>query len=321
MNLIFTFYEKLVHYASDECHLLFFFHKYWFSPYNQPDMYAFEKVNHGSILGHAVLISLTPLIPIPFLDDWVKSGFQRRMLRQIAAMRGVNLSSNEVAELIQEDFWDSCVGSCLQAPIYLLREVLSKIFFIIEIRRALGLFSKMYYTGFLFDAALLEGYPLPASDGSTASAIRLREAIRRARYGANLKLMDHLLRENLRPLALLKATWGIIRQAVGELPKMLAALPGAIWRGLRGTPGAVARGIKSIPARVRENFFTRVQVLLGKEKAPELKVLERMVQSMQASLLQMDSRHFDTLVVNLQNEIRAAGPVQPVSMEPKGSRR
>jgi hypothetical protein len=269
-------------------------------------MYAFEKINHGPILTHALLISLTPLIPIPFLDDWVKSSFQRRMVRQTAAARGMNLSTGEVEALIQEDFWDSCAGSCLMAPVYLLREVLSKIFFIIEIRRALMLFSRTYYTGFLMDAALLEKYPLPAVDGSPAAAVRLREAIRRARYGANFKLISHLLRENVRPLALLKAAWSVVRQAVGGLPGMLAALPRAVWRGLRGTPGAVARGVKSFPGRVRENFFLRVQVLLGKEKAPELKAVERMVQSMLDSLLKMDSRHFDDLVENLKREIRAS---------------
>ena len=281
-------------------------------------MYAFDKINHGSLLGHALLISLTPLIPIPFLDDWVKSSFQRRMLRQTAAARGVNLSNEEVEVLIQEDFWISCVGSCVQAPLYLLREVLSKIFFIIEIRRAVDLFSKTYYTGFLFDAALLNEYPLPSADGSTTSAIKLREAIRRARYGANFKLINSLFRENLRPLELLKAAWSVMRQAVGGFPKMVAALPGAAWRGLRGTPEAVARGLKSIPARVRENFFLRVQVLLGREKAPELKALERMIQSMQAALLQMDSRHFDELVVSLQNEIRSAEAAQLASIEVKG---
>jgi len=281
-------------------------------------MYAFDKINHGPILGHSLLISLTPLIPIPFLDDWVKSAFQRRMLRLTAAARGVNLTNEEVEALIQEDFWDSCVGSCVQAPIYLLREVLSKILFIIEIRRALGLFSKTYYTGFLFDAALMEGYPLPAPDGSVASAVKLREAIRRARYGADIKLINRLLRENLRPMALLKAAWSVIGQAFRGLPRMLAALPGSAWRGLRGTPGAVARGVKSIPARVRENFFMRVQVLLGKEKAPELKAVERMIQSMQAALLQMDSRHFDALVLNLKNEIRMAEASQMVSNEPEG---
>lgn len=281
-------------------------------------MYDFDKINHGPILGHALLISLTPLIPIPFLDDWVKGVFQRRMVRQTAAARGVNLSNDEVDVLIQEDFWDSCVGSCLQAPLYLLREVVSKIFFILEIRRALDLFSKTYYTGFLFDAALLQGYPLPSADGSTGSAVRLREAIRRARYGANFKLINRLLRDNVRPLALLKAAWSVIRQAVGGFPRMLAALPGAAWRGLRSTPDAVARGLKSVPARVRENFFLRVQVLLGKEKAPELKALERMVQAMQTALLQMDSRYFDELVVRLQNEIRVAENTQPVSTAEKG---
>ncbi len=270
-------------------------------------MYTFEKINHAAILGHALLISLTPLIPIPFVDDWVKSVFQRRMIRQITAARGVTLPDGEVEALIQEDFWDSCVGSCLEAPIYLLREILSKILIVFEFRRAVNLFSHTYYTGFLLDAALLDNYPLPAADGTVAAAVNLREAIRRARYGANFKLIRTVLRENLRPRAVLNAAWGVIREAVVGLPGMLAALPGAVWRGLRSTPEAVTRGVKGIPAQVRENFYLRVQVLLGKEKAPEQKAIERMVQAMQASLLKMDSRHFDELVATLKREIQTGG--------------
>lgn len=266
-------------------------------------MYIFEKINHGPILSHALLISLTPLIPIPFVDDWVKSTFQRRMVRQISVAREVHLSDGEVETLIQEDFWDSCLGSCLHAPVYLLREVLSKILFVFEIRRAVNLFSQTYYTGFLLDAALMDGYALPAADGSISAAATLRDAIRRARYAANAKLIRHVLRENLRPMMLLTATWSLIRSAVGSLPGMLAALPRAAWRGLRSTPETVARGVKSMPARMRENFYLRIQVLMGKEKAPELKAVERMVQAMQASLLKMDSQHFDELVSSLKNEI------------------
>ena len=242
--------------------------------------YHFERVNHASILAHSLLVSLTPLIPIPFLDDWVKSSFLRRMMRQIGAARGVQLSGGEVETLLQEDFWDSCVGGCLHGVIYLLRELLSKIFFFLEIRRALDLFSSTYYTGFLMDAALMEGYPLHSPTGSTEAAVQMREAIRR------------VLRENLRPLVLLSALWSLIRRAVGGLPGMIAALPGTIWRGIRGAPG-----------RMRENFYLRVQVLLGKEKAPELKAIERMAQSMQTALLSMDPAHFDELVARLRIEL------------------
>jgi hypothetical protein len=93
-------------------------------------MYTFSRINHGVILVHALLVGLTPLIPIPFLDDWVKNIFLRRMVRQVAAAREVTLGNAEVEALLQEDFWGGCVQGCLYSLLYLLREIFSKDLFL-----------------------------------------------------------------------------------------------------------------------------------------------------------------------------------------------
>jgi hypothetical protein len=256
-------------------------------------MYDFRHINHPLILTHSVLIGLTPLIPIPFVDDWIKASFQRRMFRQLAAARGFQLTPEEINALSQEDFWDSCTQGCLHLFFRLLRELASKIFFWIEWRRAVNLVSITYYTGFLFDAALLDGYTLTGLPGaSPEAAVKLREAIRRARYGANMRLIQRIFRQSIRPLAFLGAAWQLARRAFSALPGMLAALPRAVWRGIRGAPG-----------RIRDNFFLRIQVLLGKQKAPEIQAVEHIVKSMQAALLNMDSTHFDELRKKLLVEL------------------
>ncbi len=259
-------------------------------------MYSFSSINHITILVHALLAGLTPLIPIPFLDDWVKSIFLRRMVRQVASARGVALGNAEVEALLQEDFWNGCVEGCAYGVLYLLRELFSKIFFWIEWQRAFNLVSFTYYTGFLLDAALLDGYPLR---DSPEAAARLRDAIWRARHGANLKIIQRLIR----PGAFLRGAWQIIRQAVGQLPKMLAALPGAIWSGLKSTPRRVGQGVQSLPGRIRTNFYLRIQVLLGREKAPEIRAIEQLARGMQERLLKMDSSYFDALYEKLRGEL------------------
>jgi hypothetical protein len=162
-----------------------------------------------------------------------------------------------------------------------------------------SLVSATYYTGFLLDAALLDGYPL---QGSPAAAARLYAAIRRARYGANAKIIQRLLR----PRAFLGGAWQLIRQAVATLPKMLVALPGAIWQGLISTPRRVGAGVQSLPQRIRSSFYLRIQVILGKEKAPEIRAVERLAQTMQEALLKMDSSPFDALHAQLQAELKPA---------------
>lgn len=260
-------------------------------------MYAYKDIQHRAILTGAVLAGLTPLIPIPFLDDWAKTIFLRRMARQITQARGVSLTPAEIDGLIQENFLDSCLEGCVMLVLRLLRELFSKVFFWIEWRRAFNTISATYYTGFLIDAALMDGalrsQPGPAR---TAEVARIREAARRARTGANPALIQGLIR----PRALLSAAWALVRSSVRQLPRMLFAIPGALWQSLR-------RGVSSFPRRARENFYLRVQVLLGREKAPELRAAERIVQSMFDALVKLDPTPFDALYARMKAELQVVG--------------
>ncbi len=264
-------------------------------------MYEFKGIQHKLILTYSVLAGLTPLIPIPFLDDWVKTIFLRRMARLVTQARGLTLTAAEIDALIQENFWDSCVEGCVMIFLRLLRELFSKIFFWIEWRRAFVTISTTYYTGFLIDSALMTGSVLRGepSPERLEEAAQLREGVRRVRQTANLDLIQRLIR----PRAVLSAAWTLVRSALRQLPRMLAAVPKALWHAFRSAPGAVARGVGSFPRRARENFYMRVQVLLGREKAPEIRAAERMVQSMLDALLKIDPAHFNALHARLMQEL------------------
>lgn len=330
--------------------------------------YHFSRIHHPLIFAHSLLIGLTPLIPIPFLDDWVKSSFQRRMVRQITAAYGVPLANEEIEILLQEDFWDSCVGGCVMAFFSLLRRVFRKIIFIFEIRRGLDMFSQSYYNGFLLEAALMDGYnfdsppnatapgatapgaaahgaasphpasaedPQPAVDQTAAAAQapsvppsqaevraaslrRLREAIRRARYAANFKYIQRILRETVRPWALLKAGGLVVRGALAQLPGLLAAAPRAYWRSVRHTPRRIQEGVDStfrtvrgIPGQVaaswqraRADFYARIQALLSGEKLVGGSIIEPMSKALEAALLRLPSDHFDALRARLAEELK-----------------
>lgn len=277
--------------------------------------YHFSRIHHPILFAHSLLIGLTPLIPIPFVDDWVKSGFQRRMVRQITGAYGISLTTDEVETLLQEDFWDSCIGGCVMTAISLLRRIFRKILFIFEIRRGFNLFSQTYYTGFLLEAALMDGYVF---GGQTAAepaqrveaARRLREAIRRTRYAANFKYVQRILRDTIRPLALLRAGWLLVRSAVGHLPGVLAALPRAYINNIRQTPRRIQEGARSTVRTVRgipgtmADLYARVQVLLSGENLLSSRVIEQMSKALEAALLRLPSDHFDALRSQLAGELK-----------------
>jgi len=113
---------------------------------------------HGTLVTYAVLTGLTPLIPIPFVDDLAKDYFRKRLVNALAESRRAPLPRGAVDGLTAER--QGCLlGGCLgQVLIYPLRKLFSKIFFFLEWKRVLDLTSQTYHFGYLVDCAFQEGY-------------------------------------------------------------------------------------------------------------------------------------------------------------------
>lgn len=148
-------------------------------------------MNQLTIITYAVLIGLTPLIPIPILDDLVKSFFSKNLVRSLASAYRFALSEGEVVALA-EDRGQGCVNGCLIGMIeYIVKRVLRKIIFVLEWRRTINLVTQAYYVGYLMDYAFQQGL---YTSGNVEQAMQLRSAIERARGGANTNLVKRIVR-------------------------------------------------------------------------------------------------------------------------------
>src|SRR5437763_14965254 len=88
-----------------------------------------EAGNQRSLVAHAVLAGLTPLIPVPVVDDLAKNYFRRRLVRRLAAAHGRGLSGEELSALTKER-GRGCVRGCLTAVVvYPLKAVFRKVFY------------------------------------------------------------------------------------------------------------------------------------------------------------------------------------------------
>jgi hypothetical protein len=106
------------------------------------------------LIGHSVLVGLTPLVPVPILDDRLRSYFERRLAREIAARHGIALDEDDlrmVGEGPGQDFWAELRRGALLLPVRLL---LRKLFLFLNVKRASDAASATYNRGYLLDVAL-----------------------------------------------------------------------------------------------------------------------------------------------------------------------
>jgi hypothetical protein len=131
-----------------------------------------ETGNQKLLVTHAVLTGLTPLIPVPILDDLVKSYFQRRLARELTRAYAINPTDQEIKTLA-DDPGSGCLAGCLGGALLLpFKLIFRKLFFFLEWKRAADTVSRTFHQGYLLDFAMQQGwYP------HQRNAVQLRGAI------------------------------------------------------------------------------------------------------------------------------------------------
>lgn len=131
-------------------------------------------VGQRELLLHAVLVGLTPLIPIPFLDDAVKAAIERRLVRRIAAARGRRLDADEARALTEEPSGNLLVSIGKGIVLFPFKLIFRKLFVVLEVKRASDEASKTYHRGYLFDVVLHNDVLAPNGPHTPA---QVREAL------------------------------------------------------------------------------------------------------------------------------------------------
>lgn len=156
---------------------------------------------------HALLSGLTLLVPIPFLDDWLKAQVQRHMVRDILKSEGFSPGSPEV-NLLSPNDEAGCLQGCLIGTFfYAIKKLIRQVIPFLEWSRAVQTVSHSYYHGYLVDYALRKGYYKP---GNLRQAARLQYAIRLARRNTNTTFITRGVSQTLtrsRKLLFESARW------------------------------------------------------------------------------------------------------------------
>src|SRR4051812_1592960 len=138
-----------------------------------------EGGQQRGLIMHTVLVGLTPLIPVPLLDDVVKNYFRKRMVRGLASAAGRSLSEKELGALASERE-RGCLTGCLFAVlVYPVKAIFRKLFYFLEIKRAVDLASRTYHFGYVISYAMQ-----PRAGGASALDLYGAKAVNEAAQDA-----------------------------------------------------------------------------------------------------------------------------------------
>jgi hypothetical protein len=214
-----------------------------------------------TLVTYAVLTGLTPLIPVPLVDDLVKNYFRKRLVRSLAASAG-RVLSDEALDALTSESGGGCLGGCATAAVvYPLKAVFRKLFYFLEWKRAADLTSRTYHFGHLVGHALR-----PRADG--ASPLDLRGA-----------------------RAVGEAIGAVCREA--PIKPLETAVSGTFRKSkdvLSGAAALLTRSLRREPPRPAE-----VAAAVERIEPEEARKLDPVVTRLQRSLASVPEEHFRNL--------------------------
>jgi hypothetical protein len=265
-----------------------------------------------TIIAHAVLIGLTPLIPIPVLDDLVKNYFVRSLIKSLASSYGATLTEKEIAVLTEERS-TGCLNGCFFWLFeFVVKRLIRKVLFVLEWRRAIDLVTHTFYYGYLLNYAFEQGWYVA---GDPNNAAKLRAAVERARAGANTNLVKRVVQSTFnqsRQLVL-----GTVQQ-ISDSIRDIAFRRSRVWA--RRTLAARLR--QRIPwlGRILYRLFKPNDWELEQVRRAESEVDERLtresprfqaglggvIAQLQAGITELPSDHFEEMQTRLGQALKSA---------------
>ena len=270
-------------------------------------------MNQTLIITHAVLIGLTPLIPVPVLDDLVKSFFYRRLVQSLTSRCKLTLSTSEI-NILAEDRGQGLVKGCLFGTLeYIVKRLIRKLTIVLEWRRAIDIVTHAYYVGYLMDYAFQRGWYTP---GDPQRANQLRSAIETARMNANTDLVRRIVQSSF------NQSRSVILRAVQQVSRSLQDIAfrrSRVWLRrqlavrLRGRAPRLARWLyKRLHFTEAEDAqATEVENTVAEKLEQESPEVEGALQGLIARLetyldaLQKEhAEHFDRLQKRLEDSLK-----------------
>lgn len=231
------------------------------------------------LVAHALVISMTPLIPVPFLDDWTRDQLRRWQVGQRVKSSGAVLGDDLLGlmALGEKAFQPSgclkgcALGAMLKTSLYVLKKLSLKIFrkilIFLMIKDCADQFARTLDEGILCEQALIRGH---LGESPTVEGVhKVRRALEQATATAGRGPIEQVARTAF------AGSRGLIRHAGRTIAQQLRKLR-------RG--GATDAQIPRELERESEAELGSLIDTLTREVGEETAYFERLIASFEAAL-------------------------------------
>ncbi|WP_224249582.1 hypothetical protein [Hyalangium gracile] len=134
----------------------------------------------GRVAFHAVVSGLTPLIPIPYLDDYALRQVRERMVRAVLQEHGLSAPPKALRVLagshVKSTLGSQLLGFLKSVALLPFRRVWRKAFLVLWVKDCVDMASYSLHHGYLLQHALVRG-DLSASSLEGDAALKVHDAI------------------------------------------------------------------------------------------------------------------------------------------------
>ncbi|HMB53299.1 MAG TPA: hypothetical protein VKU40_08280 [Thermoanaerobaculia bacterium] len=155
----------------------------------------------------SLLAGLCPLIPLPFIDDWLESVVRRRAVRDLLRRRGLEPTPGDVEILagLERPGATGCLKKALLWPLfklffYLLKKLYRKILYFLAVNDGVNTASSLFHDAWLLAVALDRGaLDVPAGERIDRDRAReVRAAMETVVAGADRRPLERAVRRAFR---------------------------------------------------------------------------------------------------------------------------
>jgi hypothetical protein len=135
----------------------------------------------GRVAFHAVVSGLTPLIPIPFLDDYALRQVRERMVRAVLAEHGLSTTPAKAVGVLAGSHVTVTLGGQLLGllrtlALFPFKKVFRRAFIVLWVKDCVDMASYSLHHGYLLQHALVRGH-LSASTVLGEAPLKVHDAI------------------------------------------------------------------------------------------------------------------------------------------------